>query len=87
MTAIPKPIAQQEASQGITIEIPNLLIDFCCVCGEGDPCGGDVQIRQNERRKTPLEKEERWEQGGGWCWVKGLSTGHPLTWGQAQKDE
>lgn len=51
MTAVPKLIAQQGACRGITMKIPNLLIDFYCVCGEGGPCGGDVQIRRNERRK------------------------------------
>lgn len=34
------------------------------------------------KKGPPLEEE-----GGGWGWVKGLRTGHPLTWGQAQEDE
>lgn len=86
MAAVAKMIAQQESRQGITMKIHNLLTDFCCVCGDGGPCGGDVGMRQSERRKG-LAKEERWEEGEGCCWVKGLSTGHPLTWGQAQEDE
>lgn len=85
MTAVPKLIAQQESCQGITIKIPNVLIDFYCVCGEGGPCGGDVQIRQNGRRKA--HHSRRGKMGGGSGLVKGLSTGHPLTRGQAQEDE
>lgn len=36
----------------------------------------------NRTKETP-RKDGRRARG---CWVKGLSTGHPLTWGQAQKD-
>lgn len=48
MAAVPKMIAQQESCQGITIEIPNLLTDFYCVCGECGLCGGDVRIGEND---------------------------------------